>query len=546
MLSKEDLLNAYEIYLSEKDELFVLMDDIDTGYRFSKETLKWELIEREFSWKVWHKAISGNEALEYVSNWSHDVLDDNNRLNFAIAFATKKHSGQFRKDTTIPYIVHPVEVMQILYSMRADINLMIAGVLHDTVEDTNTTLDEIKEIFGGDVAKLVASNSEDKSKSWDERKQHTIDELAKANQRVKMLIMADKLSNMRSIAYDYKNIGNSLWERFNAPKEKQAWYYDGILDSLCDMQFVPKCENAYWEFTGLFKDVFVKYYLDSENEIIFQACDVGSVFCLKKGNPMWYDALAEISDYIAKNIDGKPRYYKTNPIPDNAELLSRKDAELTEDIWNKLFVYDDCRESRINTMNSCFLIKDADLLKGTNSTFSGWLRGNGFRSWGKKGWSNDIVDWVYVNISTKIYAPGLPGIQIAGAIGKHAISIDEFMQIYDIYSKYEGLDPLRMTNEEQKTWNEYAVNKAVNEACKNEYWKNFYESAPSETCKRYIALKFYYSVTLGNVPNYDELEAESKNAEEKFTKADWQHLYRHCGNNPRKVYYKKKMESATE
>ena len=124
----------------------------------------------------------------------------------------------------------------------------------------------VREIFGDDVAELVASNSEDKSKSWDERKLHTITELATADVRVKMLIMADKLSNIRSIAYDYAIKGDDLWIRFNAPKEKQTWYYDGILDALYDLQDIPQCEKAYWEITGLFKDVFVKYYLDKKKD----------------------------------------------------------------------------------------------------------------------------------------------------------------------------------------------------------------------------------------------------------------------------------------
>lgn len=338
MLSRDDVLNSKEIYLSERDELLIPAEDGDVGYRFTKQTLSWEVIKRNYSWKVYCKALSGEDALKVMDGWKEHSEKESARLNEAIEFAVKKHSGQFRKATTIPYILHPLEVLQILYSMRADTNVMIAGVLHDTVEDTDTSLDEIREIFGDDVAELVASNSEDKSKSWIERKQHTIDELANANERVKMLIMADKLSNIRSIAFDYNNIGDKLWERFNAPKEKQAWYYDGILDGLYDMQYIPECEKAYWEITGLFKDVFVKYYIDRGNEIIYQACDTGTIYYLKKGNPMWNDALSEISDDISDHItdnDDKPHYYKINPIPDNAEPISRKDAELTEDIWNR-------------------------------------------------------------------------------------------------------------------------------------------------------------------------------------------------------------------
>ena len=84
--------------------------------------------------------------------------------------------------------------------------------------------------------------------------------------------------------------------------------------------------------------MFVKYYLDKKNDVIYQASDNGVVFYLKKGSPMWNDAIAELSGTISENTinDDKPHFYNTNLIPDDAELISRKEAELTEDIWNSL------------------------------------------------------------------------------------------------------------------------------------------------------------------------------------------------------------------
>lgn len=337
MLSKKDVLNAKEIYLSKNDELLIPVGSRNVGYKYAKDTLSWGITKRWCSWKVYCKSLSGEQALDIMEKWIVEKHMEQDRLNKAIVFATERHSGQFRKATTLPYILHPLEVLQILYSMRADTNLMISGVLHDTVEDTDTSLDEIRELFGDDVAELVASNSEDKSKTWDERKHHTIDELAKADERVKMLIMADKLSNLRSIAFDYEEIGDKLWDRFNAPKEKQAWYYDGIQDALYDMQFIPECEKLYWEFVALFKDVFVKYYLDKEAKIIYQICDTGLAYFLKKGDSAWYSVADEISDILENKINNfneKPYFCKTNTIPEGAEPIARKDAELLEDIWN--------------------------------------------------------------------------------------------------------------------------------------------------------------------------------------------------------------------
>lgn len=341
MLSRNDVLNAKEIYFSKHREILIPVENHNWGYVFTAQSARWEVTKRWYDWKSKCKALTPREALKIIDSRIKRKRKSNERLNDAIEFATKRHRGQYRKGTTIPYIVHPLEVMQILLEMGADTKLAIAGVLHDTVEDTNTTLEEIKERFGADVAKLVNSNSEDKSKSWEERKQHTIDSLAKASHRVKMLVMADKLANLRSIARDYEAIGDRLWSRFNAPKKKQAWYYDKIDDALYDMQFITKCQKAYWEYTGLFKDVFVKYYIDNENSVIYQSCDAGNVYYLKKGNPQWIDAFNELCKKISEDIisseEDKKIYFNINPIPDNAVLISRKEAEHTEDIWNEPF-----------------------------------------------------------------------------------------------------------------------------------------------------------------------------------------------------------------
>lgn len=178
-------------------------------------------------------------------------------LEEAIQFATQRHAGQLRKGTNFPYITHPLETMNILNTMSADTNLLIAGVLHDTVEDTDTTLDEIRNLFGEDVAALVAAHTEDKSRSWIERKQHTINELQTAPLRVKMLIMADKVSNLRSMYTDYNLVGDELWKRFNAPKEKQAWYYSEIQNALYELENSEDTQRIYWEMAELFRNLFI-------------------------------------------------------------------------------------------------------------------------------------------------------------------------------------------------------------------------------------------------------------------------------------------------
>ena len=98
----------------------------------------------------------------------------------AIAFAAKAHEDQVRKGTTIPYIVHPMEAAAICSYMTDDPEILAAAVLHDVVEDADVTAGEIEREFGPRVAKLVASESEDKrtdrpaAETWRERKQETV------------------------------------------------------------------------------------------------------------------------------------------------------------------------------------------------------------------------------------------------------------------------------------------------------------------------------------------------------------------------------------
>lgn len=270
---------------------------------------------------------------------------DNERLTAAIHFATDAHAGQFRKGTSIPYITHPLEVLSILMRMDADTDLLMAGVLHDTVEDSDATMEQINELFGEDVASLVAHHTEDKSKSWSERKEHAIHSIAQADRRVKMLVMADKLSNLRSIAADYSKLGDKLWERFNAPREKQSWYYSGMQDAFWDMQTDVDTAPAYWEMTNLYKDVFVRYcrsetaYEAENTPLLMQLCEHGEVHLLKQGSPKWMtpDEFGEELPYF--------------------EPISRKEAEQTEDEWNAPFW--SRIEEDLGTSRKCMMLEQS-------------------------------------------------------------------------------------------------------------------------------------------------------------------------------------------
>lgn len=156
-----------------------------------------------------------------------------NIIEKAFQFALNKHEGQFRKGTGTPYITHPFAVGMILKHYQYSDTVIAAGILHDTLEDTDTTENELLEVFGKDVLKLVQAASEkDTSLSWEERKQHTIDELPFKTSNQLAVILADKLHNIRSIQDDVDELGEIVWDRFNRGKSDQSWYYTSILNSL--------------------------------------------------------------------------------------------------------------------------------------------------------------------------------------------------------------------------------------------------------------------------------------------------------------------------
>ena len=236
-------------------------------------------------------------------------------LEKAISFAMEAHRGTVRKGTERPYILHPIEVLQILSSMKADTGLMAAGVLHDTIEDTSVTLKDIVDNFGADVAALVNGHTEDKRQSWFVRKLTNICELEDADVRLKMLIMADAVSNLRSIYADYREAGEELWLRFNAPKELQAWKYSKVQDALSEMQDYEETRDVYWEMVDLYKDIFVTFYRDEdeENEAIYQVDASGEVYCCLRYEPKWEPFDEEI--------------------PEGAVIVPRKYAERLEENW---------------------------------------------------------------------------------------------------------------------------------------------------------------------------------------------------------------------
>ena len=185
----------------------------------------------------------------------------NNPLNTsffdkAVKFATEAHSGTERRGKAYPYIIHPMEAASIVATITNDQEMLAAAILHDTVEDTDVTIEQIRELFGERVSELVQHETAplDENLSWRECKTIQAKQLADAPYDSKVVALGDKLSNMRGIAWDYRKIGDEVWKLFHAPNGKSdvEWYYRSLGSALSELSETL----AYQEFMSLLEAVF--------------------------------------------------------------------------------------------------------------------------------------------------------------------------------------------------------------------------------------------------------------------------------------------------
>ena len=147
-------------------------------------------------------------------------------IDYAIYFATRAHNGQKRKsDKEVDMIFHPYTVAMMIQRAGGSDEAVIAGLLHDVVEDTPYNLYDIKNEFGDNIASVVSEVSEKKELEWEERKQEAMDRIKTASIDGKLVECADKISNLETMYNLYEEIGDEIWNSFKRPKDKQKWYY---------------------------------------------------------------------------------------------------------------------------------------------------------------------------------------------------------------------------------------------------------------------------------------------------------------------------------
>jgi len=163
-------------------------------------------------------------------------------LQKAIKFATKTHEvyqKQKRKGTDISYITHPLAVGLILSSVGASEDVVLAGILHDTIEDSidekKVTFEMLEERFGKNVAALVLAVTEtDKNLPWAVRKREAIEHIKTFSPDTVLLKSADVVHNNSEILDGYNRIGDDIWKRFQAPKSEKIKVSIETLQALID------------------------------------------------------------------------------------------------------------------------------------------------------------------------------------------------------------------------------------------------------------------------------------------------------------------------
>ena len=185
-----------------------------------------------------------------------------NKISKAIQVAMQEHEGQYRKGTKVPYIVHLLDVSSILmYEEDLDENVICAGVLHDTLEDTHYTKEQLKQDFGDEVYGLVLfcteegntadTSKEEEIRTWKIRKEKSLEKLTQGGKEEEMLVfLADKFSNIKSMYEEKLIVGDDIWNKFNASYEEIKWYYTQILELTQDALSKRRVHQLYSHYVG--------------------------------------------------------------------------------------------------------------------------------------------------------------------------------------------------------------------------------------------------------------------------------------------------------
>ena len=156
------------------------------------------------------------------------------RFREALAFAAQLHASQYRKGRPIPYISHLMAVCSLVLEQGGSEDQAIAALLHDAIEDQGGPVARrrIRELFGDEVVRLVdgcTDSDETPKPPWRQRKDAYLERLRSEEDDIRLISLADKIHNARSILWDYRQVGEEVWSRFKGGKKGTLWYYHELV-----------------------------------------------------------------------------------------------------------------------------------------------------------------------------------------------------------------------------------------------------------------------------------------------------------------------------
>jgi (p)ppGpp synthase/HD superfamily hydrolase len=156
------------------------------------------------------------------------------RFESALIYATRLHANQTRKVGGTPYIAHLLSVAALVLEAGGSEDEAIAALLHDSIEDQGgkTIREQILQDFGATVVEIIDGCTEwdtPPKPPWLERKNRYLEKLRYASPSVRLVSIADKLHNARSLLADWQRFGDAIWSEFNGGKEKTLWFYQSLV-----------------------------------------------------------------------------------------------------------------------------------------------------------------------------------------------------------------------------------------------------------------------------------------------------------------------------
>lgn len=154
-------------------------------------------------------------------------------FDFATQFIAQKYDHVYRPGVVVPYTTHLFGVARLLKSAGYRDEVVIAGLLHDCLEDGRATVGELQNYFGNDITKLVEASTEpQKGIEWEQRKRTVLHSIQYKTDEQLAIMLAEKIHNVRAITVEVAQLGEHVWSNFKAPKEKQEWYYRSIIEQI--------------------------------------------------------------------------------------------------------------------------------------------------------------------------------------------------------------------------------------------------------------------------------------------------------------------------